>query len=223
MLTMLTTEEFAAWFRELPDAAAEEVATGLDLIELLGPEANPPASSEFLLWFESASGMPRVDAHLRRDFVPVLERVRHIMQHLESKELLARLSAVPVERAQRASNALQRLRGRLRPSLHLLHAGTHQLQELEQGYYSVLDALGLKEPAPRAASSALRELSLPRMRVLYGVDVPNQRALVVWGDHLDRNAYGPSVRRALALWQEFRDGAVLPQLQALVTTMRSEQ
>jgi Arc/MetJ family transcription regulator len=41
------------------------------------------------------------------------------------------------------------------------------------------------------------------MRILYGVDAPRARALLVLGEHLDRNAYGPAVRRALAVWQTY--------------------
>lgn len=217
MLTLLTTEEFAAWFRNLADAAAEEVATALELIELMGPDASPPNSSELLLWYESASGAPRIDAFYRADFMPVLERMRQIMQHLESEEVRERLATVPFERAQRASEALRQVRGRLRPALHLMHRGEGSVRELEASYRNVLDALGLREAAPRPAGPALRELCLrkrePGMRIMYGVDVPTKRALVVWGEHLDRNAYGPSVRRALALWQEFRSGAHNMQLQ----------
>jgi hypothetical protein len=37
MLEILTTEEFAAWFRALDDDAAEDVATALQVVEELGP------------------------------------------------------------------------------------------------------------------------------------------------------------------------------------------
>jgi hypothetical protein len=226
MLTMLTTDDFAAWFRELPDLAAEEIATGLELIEMLGPEANPPNSSELLLWYESASGIAEHDRFYRLEYVPVVERVRHIMQHLNSDDVRERMTKVSLQRAQRASDALQSLRGRLWPMLqHPASQSEALVNTLQARYATVLEALDLKAPPPAPPSSALRELSLrktePGMRVLYGVDVANKRALAVLGEVLDRNAYGPSVRKALALWQEFRNSTEVVPLTAL--TARSSR
>ena len=59
-------------------------------------------------------------------------------------------------------------------------------------------------------SSALREISLratpPGLRLLYGIDEPKNRGLVVLGEWLDRSFYGDSVRRAEALWGQFLEG-----------------
>lgn len=226
MLSMLTTEDFAAWFRDLADPAAEEVATGLELIEMLGPEANPPGSSDLLLWYESSSGNTAHDRFFRLEYVPIVDRVRHIMQHLNSDEVRERMAKVGFARARRASDALESLRGRLWPILrHPVGQNERLLATLQERYATVLEALELKEPAKAPPSSALRELSLhksePGMRVLYGVDVANKRALAVLGEVLDRNAYGPSVRKALALWQQYRTSTEVVSLMELTESRSS--
>lgn len=225
MLTMLTTEDFAAWYQDLPDPAAEEIAAGLELIEMLGPAANPPHSSDLLLWYESSSGVAEHDRFFQLDYVPMVDRVRRIMEHLGSDEVRERMSEVGLQRARRASDALESLRGRLWPMLR--HPATQSealLTMLQSRYATALDALELKEPSPPPPSCALRELSLrksaPGMRVLYGVDVANKRALAVLGEALDRNAYGPSVRKALALWQEYRRSTEVVSLSELTVRSR---
>ena len=63
-----------------------------------------------------------------------------------------------------------------------------------------------------AHSSALREIALrtrkPGVRVLYGVDAPRARGLVVLGEWLDRSSYADSVRYAESLWQQFLAGTL---------------
>jgi hypothetical protein len=57
--------------------------------------------------------------------------------------------------------------------------------ELLDDYREVLDALSLREPAPEPPKQMLRELNLkhrePGMRLLYGVDAPSGRALMILG------------------------------------------
>jgi hypothetical protein len=93
---------------------------------------------------------------------------------------------------------------------HLL-AGMRGLQEeARQAYFAVLAAAGFEVVDVPAHSSALREVALrsrePSLRMLYGVDAPRNRALVVLGEWLDRSFYGHSVRRAEHAWRQFLDG-----------------
>jgi hypothetical protein len=62
-------------------------------------------------------------------------------------------------------------------------------------------------------SAALREITLrstaPGLRLLYGIDEPKNRGLVVLGEWLDRSFYGDAVRRAEAVWGQFLEGRPL--------------
>jgi len=65
-----------------------------------------------------------------------------------------------------------------------------------------LDAGDLADP-----SSGLRELTFtalkPRLRVIYGIDVPRRQVLVLLGEPLDRAYYGDSLRFAEQRWREY--------------------
>lgn len=209
MLTVLTTDDFASWFRELDDRDAEEVATGIVLIEKLGPERSPPASSEILLWYQSGSGDPRIDGYYASEMIAYAHRTRLALKQLSSKRVQQRLAVLPRERAALVSASLTLIRERTRAWRHNIpdEARYRNLQAVLAEYRRALDMLELEEAKPETAAQTLRELNLadrkPNLRVLYGVDIPNARALVILGEQLDKNAYGPSVRRALAVWQRF--------------------
>jgi hypothetical protein len=65
-----------------------------------------------------------------------------------------------------------------------------------------LDATDLADP-----SGGLRELTFgglhPRLRVIYGIDVPRRQVLVLLGEPLDRAYYGDSIRFAEQRWREY--------------------
>lgn len=208
MLTVLTTEDFASWFRALGDRDAEEVATRIELIETLGPERAPPASSDMLVWYQCASGERRFDRYYDADMIAFAEQTRRVMKHLSSPTARRRLNEVSAESAQLVATRIALIGERTRRWRRGFgDRSDRALPETLDDYRAVLAALSLSEPEPDPVKQSLRELSLshcdPGMRVLYGVDVPSARALVILGEVLDRRAYGPSVRRALAVWQEF--------------------
>jgi hypothetical protein len=211
MLTLLSSDEFADWFAGLDDADAEEVATGLELIQELGPERAPPCSSELLLWYQDTNLSQRFQRSSAA-FLYFAEQLLRLTKQLESEPVQSRLRQLPHDRAAEASAAIERIRSQARRRRMRLRSGNFDqaqraLDEVGHQYASVFRTLGLVEPREAANGSALRELSLcrntPGMRVLYGVDVPNARALLVLGERLDRRAYGPAVRRALSRWQQF--------------------
>jgi hypothetical protein len=204
MLTVHTTEDFAAWFRALGDREAEEVATGIELIAGLGPERAPPASSDLLLWYQC----PSAGRYYGAEMVEFAARARRVVEHLGSVTTRARLAEVSAERAERAARSIARIGTRTRQwRLGLGARDDRARQGLVKEYRAALEALDLTEPKPAAPPQMLRELNLPRcepgIRLLYGVDAPSARALVILGETLEQFAYGPSVRRALSVWRQF--------------------
>ena len=206
MLRMLTTEDFASWYAALDDAAAEDVAAALDVLQALGPERSPPESSELVLWYQSPAHAGWVDRFYDSQIAQFALRSRRALAHLHSPGVQRRLAALSSEQALRASVALERIAGqarRWRRGFASSH-GEEAERALQESYGAVLDALGVAQPADDPAPG-LRELTIKArgMRVLYGVEPKRERALIMIGETLDKQAYGPSVRRALALWREF--------------------
>lgn len=214
MLQLQVTDGFARWFDGLADELAEEVAAGVELIEQLGPERAPAHSSELLLWFQCeaspAFGGLRIERQIA-DFTRFSARVRRVLTHLESDSVRRKLREAPSERAAQAFVALRRIAERAH-SLRILTGGSERAwEEVEAIARSAYEAIGAEMPADKP-ETGLREWTLtsckPGLRVLYGVDVERSRGLLILGEPLDHNAYGPSVRRALALWNEFLDGSL---------------
>jgi hypothetical protein len=84
------------------------------------------------------------------------------------------------------------------------------LADIRDAYFGALAAAGFDVVDVPAHTPALREIALrtppPGLRILYGVDTPRNRSLVVLGERMERSFYGDSVRRAERLWQQFLDG-----------------
>jgi hypothetical protein len=84
---------------------------------------------------------------------------------------------------------------------------------LSKPYFAALGAAGIAVADAPPHTAALREITLrstpPGLRLLYGIDEPRARGLVVLGEWLDRSFYGDSVRRAEALWGQFVEGRPL--------------
>jgi hypothetical protein len=82
--------------------------------------------------------------------------------------------------------------------------------ELRRSFFDALEAAGFRVADVPAHSLALREFSrrvpAPAFRLLYGVHVEQNAALLVLGEWLDRSFYGDSVRRAERMWKQFLDG-----------------
>jgi hypothetical protein len=158
--------------------------------------------------------------------------VRRVTKHLESKAFCARLASLSPGDAAAVSTALERLRriartrhlaslellvrrrGSPSPARHAAIAGLTDVSEVREAYFAALAAAGFEVADLPPSSAALREISLrstaPGLRLLYGIDAPRNRGLVVLGEWLDRSFYGDAVRRAEALWGQFLEGRPLP-------------
>jgi len=227
MLELLTSEQFATWFAALDDAAAEDVATALEVIGELGPERAPPGSRESLLWYEHASvaefGMNGAFAWDLEAWGAFRDYTQRVLARLEAPRFTLRLTRLADAEAARVLKCIRRIRHaadpRLRWTLKLrgvpVLAGTPVLPEnacaeVRRLFFEALEAAGFAVTDVPAHSRALREFSrrspAPAFRLLYGVDAERKTALVALGEWLDRSYYGDSVRRAERLWSSFLNG-----------------
>jgi hypothetical protein len=158
--------------------------------------------------------------------------VARIVRHLGSKAFTAHLAHLSPDEAAVVNDAVQRIRRlsttrSLRmseiftkhrmnpfraPTAAEAAVGARILDETEvrAAYFEALAAAGFEVTDVASTPAALREISLrstpPGLRLLYGIDQPKNRGLVVLGEWLDRSFYGDSVRKAEALWGEFLAG-----------------
>jgi hypothetical protein len=121
MLELLTTDAFAAWFRSLDAAPAEDVAATLEVIAQLGVRAEAPGSTDALLWYEHPSvagrdvmgywkdAPPEIIA-FARDWGRFNGYVRRVVKHLESPQFRTRLAKLSDAEAAIVTGALQRIR-----------------------------------------------------------------------------------------------------------------
>jgi hypothetical protein len=225
-MLVLTTDEFAEWFRALDDPAAEEVAMALEMVEQLGPARALPGSSEYLLWYEHPNLSRSSHHHLRLiqradDFGSLYDYATRVVQQLESARFAARLSRLPSREAALLLQAVAQIKWLAGPRVRWgFSAASRGLgpavpppasaDEVKRWYFAALAAAGLEVVDVPAHSLALREVSLPLVRpgirLLYGMDSRRETALFVLGERLDRNFYGDSVRRAEQVWEHFVQG-----------------
>jgi hypothetical protein len=163
---------------------------------------------------------------------------RRVVKHLESQAFTARLGKLHPRDAEAVVGAVAHIRRvTTRRTLALSEYQVRRrlwarpptpeeaarisafgdVQEIREAYFAALAAAGFAVVDVPAHSPALREMAVreppPGFRLLYGVDAPRERALVVFGEAFDRSYYGDSVRRAERLWQEFLHGK-LPTTEA---------
>jgi hypothetical protein len=159
--------------------------------------------------------------------------VKRVVKHLESQSFVARATELDPRGAMAVRDAVARIKKTVtRRSLAFsdlqvkrrlrTHAPTAReavdlarlvdIAEVREAYLAALAAAGFSVVDVPAHSPALREIMLrappPGFRLLYGVDSPKNRALVVLGEALGRSFYGDSVRRAERVWQEFLHGGL---------------
>jgi hypothetical protein len=228
MLQLLTTDEFADWFAALDDAAAEDVATALEIVERLGHERAAPGSSELLLWYEHPTmarceddGSLACELHAWGTFRDYTGRV---IEALEAPRFAARLSRLGAKEADRVLELIKGIRKttdprarwawKLRRAAGPAHAPNAEeaCAEVRRMFLAALEAAGFEATDVPAHTLALRELSrrrpAPGFRVLYGVNAERETALFVLGEKLDRSFYGDSVRRAERMWKQFLEGTL---------------
>jgi len=126
MLTLRTSDEFARWFAALDQATAENVAATLEVIVQLGPEKEPPESSEWLTWYEHPSVPDRLHdlsrlLHPYAPLSPTLARfvrawgafngyARRAVKHLESPAFAARVKDLDERSAAAVAAAVARIK-----------------------------------------------------------------------------------------------------------------
>jgi hypothetical protein len=161
--------------------------------------------------------------------------VRRVAKHLESPQFVARLSRLSAADAAFVAEAVRRIRrlatirllslsdlqtrGRMSPlrspspSTAAALARIVDVSAVRECYFAALAAAGIEVVDMPPHTAALREITLrstpPGLRLLYGIDEPKSRGLVVLGEWLDRNFYGDSVRGAEVLWARFLEGRPL--------------
>lgn len=228
MLQLLTTDEFAEWFAALDDAAAEDVATALEVVERLGCERAAPGSSELLLWYEHPSVSRFAERHalsLELDgWACFRDYAGRVLKSLESPRFRSRLARLGAKQADLVFRSIKNIQQAADPRLRWatkLHGPTRSPRterseqacaEVREMYFAALEAAGFELTDVPAHSLALREMSrrlpAPGFRVLYGVSSERETALFVLGERLDRSFYGDSVRRAESMWKQFLDGTL---------------
>jgi hypothetical protein len=172
---------------------------------------------------------------LMKQWGATLDYVKRALKHLESAQFVARLRRLTPRDASVVADAVSRIRAALKSSrLRMLEVARLErrlrrdanafeqpldITEVRHWYFAALAAAGFDLYDFPPHSAALREIALqppaPGLRLLYGIDTPHDRGLVVLGEWLDRSFYGDSVRRAEQSWQRFLDGS-LPRTQPSV-------
>jgi hypothetical protein len=216
----IVTEEFARFFESLDEADAEEVASALDVLVEAGGALGPGRVSRLLLWFDGtrAPGAPAVETELA---VEALSRVstgldfrQDVLRCLESEAFSARLARLDSPTAARALALVERIRFLIQGTRTYVvlarggaaEGGSHA--RLERDFSELLSLAGLDPSTPPGSEPGVWELGVKTpsgpVRLLYGVDEPRRRVVVLLGERLDRAYYGDSVRFAERRYRRYR-------------------
>ena len=180
------------------------------------------------------SHLPPEVARFMQEYGRFSGYLRRVIKHLESKPFLARLARLSAADADAIGEAvaqirrlawqrpmalsdyrLKKMRGRITPTTadSVALARFVDVSEIRECYFKALRAAGFEVVDVPPTSCVLREISLrstaPGLRLLYGIDQPRNRGLVVLGEWLDRSFYGDAVRHAEAVWGQFLEGRSL--------------
>lgn len=231
MYDITVTPEFERWFEALEPGAAEQVATALEVLESAGPALDPVKDSRYLLWYDgvgeqASNGWTErlIKLHQTAEMARQLTLwQKEVVRCLESPAFTSRLTRLDRGAAHRALTAVERVKERI-------HAGKMHINPLgdagslptdavsvKRALFEVLALAGLDPDDLVDSSSGLREMTLeelsPRVRLIYGIEVPTRRILVILGEPLSRAFYGDSVRLAERKWREYTSVTVVDQRQ----------
>ncbi len=196
---------------------------------------HPVVSQRAVPGLGTSMELPPQIVKFTQDWGQLLGYTRRVLKHLESKAFVARLASLPARDAAAVAEGVKRLRRltttrglamseyQSKQMLKHLHSPTPastealarlaDVSKLREAYFAVLSAAGFEVTDVQQHTAALREISLrgtaPGLRILYGIDEPKNRGLVVAGEWLDRSFYGDTVRHAEAVWREFLEGRPL--------------
>jgi hypothetical protein len=231
MFELTVTDEFERWFGALGESEAEQVTAALDLVGEAGPTLDPVKASRLLLWYDgmvqdngpcqfAVEWQARVGASAVDSLRALMLWQRQVVRCLESPAVLSRLDRLDPASAARALDAVERIKNRVRALRTQISIGTFLPRQgertapaasgedaVKRALEDVLRSVGLCANDCVDAASGLRELTIAtepvRLRVIYGIDVPRRRVLVLLGEALDRTYYGDSVRWAEARWRAY--------------------
>lgn len=222
MFQVLPEPEFEAWYEQLPEPLAEEVATAIDLVAT-SSEVAPERLSRLLLWFDGTAGSSSsglsdpVHGPLTLSELPSAKARQYLQWHheillcLESPVFQQRLARLDPKLAALALRQVEHLKRRLRGARASSSYATWSRAAssnadpgaslgLRQAFGDLLELVGLSSGELLGSGSGLRELTIlnvsPGLRVLFGLDFPGRRLIAILGETLDRRYYGDSVRRA---------------------------
>lgn len=238
-------DEFARWFEALEATAAEQVAGALEVVAATGPAFDPVKQSQSLLWFDDAGRVPPSEGlaeltsyRLAPDSGDLLQWQREVVRFLDGPHFKRALEQLDGASAAQAVDGVRRVRENLRASWMSFAFGSprwgsgglaaararrgsarHVARSVKSALEGVLALVGLGLDALGDRESGLRELTVadtaPALRVIYGLDVSEQRLVALIGEALTRTYYGDSVRVAEQRWNEYlRRGQVEERLRA---------
>ena len=223
MFEITVSTEFEHWYQALDAASAEQVASELNVLERLGPELDQVRASRLLLWFDgtSAAELPAVSPALlasTQQLEQLLRRRTEALHCLETPNFQARFLKLDAQRARQGHELIERLRASVRAAgLQLmLEKGGALVRDparvwlsdgVQRALQELLELVGLRPEDVADTASGLRELSLrelaPPHRLLYGIDMPRRRILVILAEPRGRAYHGDAVRRAERRWRKY--------------------
>jgi hypothetical protein len=219
MFEITVSTEFEAWYHALGAAAAEQVAAELNVLERLGPELDTVRASRLLLWFDGMSGSSSLELEEKtQQLGQLLQRRNEVLRCLETPGFQARFLQLDKRRAQQAQGLIEVLRARVRaaalqltlanPRAPVRHPERVWLSDgVQRALAELLELMGLRPEDVTDTASGLRELTLreltPAHRMLYAIDMPRRRILVILAEPLDRAYYGDAVQRAQRRWRDY--------------------
>ncbi len=217
--------EFSTWFEALSPELAEEVACALDLLAEGGVALGPSRTSRALLWYDSCAAEPAstplLQRHVGERQLQWCDQVRELLlwhreavRCLESAAFREGLARLEPKAASVALLAVENLKARLRLTHQrialqgpLPRSDVGDENQLKEALFQVLGLVGLEPAQVMNTPSGLGELTIPSadppLRVLFGLDAPGQRLVVLLGEPLNRTYYGDSVKLAEQRWQQY--------------------
>jgi hypothetical protein len=225
-LDEVTAEDVAATLEVISQLGPEKEAPGSS--EWLTWYEHPSLTEHAKGWLHPAIAPTPAAAAFVHEWGVFQGYARKVVKHLESRAFVARIGQLPAPQAAAVSEAVARIKKTVtRRGLELAEQTVRRrmglrpftqkdqaelaryidIDEIRQAYLAALAAAGFEVKDVPAHSPALREIALrtpePGLRLLYGIDTPRSRGLVVLGERFDRSFYGDSVRRAEREWADF--------------------
>ena len=210
------------WFDGVPSISWPPPASmGLELF--MAPQALLDRYREFIDWQqqalacletrEFAHGLARLDPRAAADALVCVAELRDTLRDTRRGAGLAlakrssgrsRSSGAPLELDASLLSQIDAVKNKLQATLSRVGLGLEDIVERE----AAIRELKVCGAAAHAGGSELgQEVGADRgaLRILYGLDIQNQKLVALAGDALDHAYYGDSVRRAERDWKRYRE------------------